>query len=137
MLLGRSLIGGRLLLAGMLVGSLAACGRGRDPGTVSCTPGERLLVGCAAACGVGACSGDPVLRVCDGDVDARACADAIAILGEGDDACDSLCPSARVTCPASGHVTVVHRAYRDGAYACQWDVQRAPAGEPLSSPDGG
>jgi hypothetical protein len=113
--------------------ALSACGRGRDPGTVDCTPGEALLVGCASACGVGACSGDPVLRVCEGSIDVDGCADAVGILAESDDSCETLCPSARTVCPASGRITVVHRAFRDGDYTCDWAVGPAPAAEALVS----
>ncbi|MDQ3032460.1 MAG: hypothetical protein M3Y87_08600 [Myxococcota bacterium] len=121
---------GRAVVA-LLIGVAAlGCGRGRDPGTIECTPGEALLVGCSSACGVGSCSGDPVLRVCDGSIDSRACADALAILGESDDSCETLCPSTRVVCPASGRITVVHRAFREGAYTCDWSV--APSAAPAT-----
>lgn len=121
--------------------TLAACSRGRDPGTVDCTPGATLLVGCSSACGIGSCSGDPVLRVCDGVVDTRACADANAILRESDDSCSTLCPSTRVVCPASGSITVVHRAFRSGESVCDWAVTTVPAiaedPEPLPIDAGG
>lgn len=119
------------LTASVLVGG---CSRGRDPGTVACTPGEPILVACASACGVGACSGDPVLRVCDGDVDVRACAAGLAAIGESDDGCGTLCPAARVTCPVAGRITVVHRAFGEGEYACDWSVASAASvtGAPLA-----
>ncbi|UJR87028.1 hypothetical protein [Sandaracinus amylolyticus] len=106
--------------------ALVGCGYGRDPATVSCTPGEAIEIGCADACGLGSCSGDAVLRVCDGsEADVRGCADATAVLRESDDACGSVCPLVRVACPESGRVTVIHRAFAEGASTCDWDVRSA------------
>lgn len=104
------------------------CAQTRDPETVPCTPGEGLTVGCGA-CGVGSCAGDPVLRVCDGASDVRACADALGILAESDDACGSPCPATQVTCPASGRITVIHRAFGAGGYECSWEVRAAAEGD--------
>ncbi|AKF09529.1 hypothetical protein [Sandaracinus amylolyticus] len=111
-----------LLVAIALVG----CGYGRDPGSIACTPGEAIDIGCASACGLGSCSGDAVLRVCDAaEADVRACAEADAVLRENDDACGSVCPMVRVACPDSGRVTVIHRAFAEGATTCDWDVRSA------------
>ena len=35
--------------------------------TFACTPGQIGRVGCSAACGLGSCTGDPMIRVCDAD----------------------------------------------------------------------
>lgn len=115
------------LILAALVALAAGCVQTRDPETIACSPGERVLVGCGA-CGVGACAGDPVLRVCDGDLaDPRACADSIGLLGESDDACGSLCPALTITCPPGGRIAVVHRSFRGGAYECGWDVRPGSA----------
>lgn len=100
--------------------------RGRAAGTVSCAPGSAIRVACHEGCGVGACTGDPVLRVCDGTSSVSTCIDGVGFLGEDDDsgACGTgLCSSLDVTCPSSGSITVVHRAYSGGSYACAWEVQ--------------
>lgn len=110
---------------------MSACGRGRNPGTADCTPGEAILVGCSSACEVGSCSGDPVLRVCEGSIDVRGCAEAFGILSESDDSCGTLCPAARLTCPASGRITVVHRAFRGDDYTCDWSIGAAPSAATL------
>lgn len=107
--------------------------RGRSPGMESCIPGTQLLVACAGGCGVGSCTGDPVLRVCDGATSVSACESGVGMLGENDDArvCSSgLCSALEVTCPASGAITVTHRAFGSGAssYACSWEVQAIGAG---------
>jgi hypothetical protein len=124
----------RLLAAIVIVA--AGCSRGRDPGTIACTPGTAILIGCSSACGVGSCTGDPLLRVCDG-TSARACADGAGFLAESDDSCGTRCPSVRVTCPPGGNVAVVHRGWRDGEYACAWEAQLAPTGAPLLETDSG
>lgn len=121
--------GRRIAFAVLALIALGSCGYGRDPGTVQCTPGERIEVGCASACGLGACTGDPVLRVCDGEADVRECADVTAVLGENDDACGTLCPLARLECPASGRITVVYRAFAGDDATCDWDVRPARLSE--------
>lgn len=78
--------------------------------TFSCTPGQMVVVGCTGMGGsnplctppLGACTGDPVMRVCPGTTP---CSNGAA-LRSLDDAC-GLCPVTAVTCPASGSVYVL------------------------------
>lgn len=89
---------------GWAVGQVAAC----DPGTVvrlGCTGAPAQGVGC----GQGSCAGDSMLRICAGgrpaagaepDLPAK-CLRGMA-LRESDNACRSLCPSARFVCPTEG-----------------------------------
>lgn len=80
------------------------------PATIRCMPGETVEIGCAAGCGLGSCSGDPTLRLCDGTLSTGACGDATdtTTFAQVDDtSCGGLCPFSRVTCPASGAITVV------------------------------
>jgi len=75
----------------------------------SCVPGATVSIACGAACGGGACTGDPVMRICDGSAP---CGNRDA-LGLGDDGCggdtspDNSCPTTEFTCPASGTYTVL------------------------------
>lgn len=93
--------------------------------TYSCTAGSTVTFGCtggadAGACGFsgGACSGDPVLRVCAGTTTTGCLyANRLAPTNAGsgtvaadDDAC-GLCPWVRITCPSSGSLSVFTRAY--------------------------
>ncbi|RMH41357.1 MAG: hypothetical protein D6689_11350 [Deltaproteobacteria bacterium] len=92
-------------------------------GTWECEPGRRLRIGCAAACGLGACTGDPMLRVCD-PADPWGNCSATRALGANDDACGSACPRVRdVVCPASGQLAVYAAARELGAaYTCEVDL---------------
>jgi hypothetical protein len=73
---------------------------------LACTPGEMARVGCAGACELGTCTGDPMLRVCDSAQGDGNCSYGAA-LGKGDNACASSCPrTGHFLCPASGEVTV-------------------------------
>jgi len=82
--------------------------------TLTCSPGRATMVGCSGAAGTGslcqpsygACNGDPVMRVCP---DSMPCSAAMALrpsAGNFDDQCGT-CPSAYVTCPASGQIHVL------------------------------
>ncbi len=73
--------------------------------TQSCTPGAAIIVGCAAACGLGSCTGDPILRVCDADRADGDCSFPAAI-GVGDNECGSECPLADTICPTSGSIAI-------------------------------
>lgn len=116
------------------VAVLAAGCRSSEPGgTVACTPGVTIQVACGAGCGLGTCTGDPVLRICDGSVGVRECARGDGIqLGFNDDGCGSLCPGTTVVCPPGGSITVSHRPFSSGAsYRCLWEAQ------PLGGSTGG
>jgi hypothetical protein len=69
----------------------------------TCTPGERLGVGCGTGCMLGTCVGDTVLRICDGT---EPCG-ARASLSNDDDSCGDYCSYAEFDCPASGTYTVL------------------------------
>lgn len=73
-------------------------------GTFSCTPGAAILAGCDFDCR-GDCTGDPVLRLCDGEDPACIGYDALAAADNG--VCGGYCPSVESTCPASGSVAAL------------------------------
>jgi hypothetical protein len=111
-----------LLLA---LSALAGCRNG-GVGTAieECVPGETVIVGCAASCGIGRCEGDPVLRICDGALGVDGCREAAdGMFVDTDDSCSSLCPRARVVCPASGSIAVLTRAVFSGRYVCEWEAE--------------
>jgi hypothetical protein len=69
----------------------------------TCTPGERVGVGCGTGCMLGSCSGDTVLRVCDGS---EPCGSRDSLAND-DDGCGDYCSYAEFDCPASGTYTVL------------------------------
>jgi hypothetical protein len=71
-------------------------------------PGEPTTVGCGCIEPVN-CSGDPMLRVCDGT---EACGSQTS-LAFVDDTCD-LCPQLEFTCPAGGVYSVLTGSYSSG-----------------------
>ena len=86
------------------------CGwtRATDPSLGTCTPGASVTVGCSAACGLGACTNDTILRVCDG-THAASCTAPYAIAMNDDSGCGGgactggdCCSQVTFTCPASG-----------------------------------
>jgi hypothetical protein len=88
----------------------------------SCTPGARVDVGCNAGCtpALGACTGDPMLRVCAGDAP---CASGDALVQNDDSstctaASTSLCPSGTFTCPTAGRYTVMTTSADLQSYTC-------------------
>jgi hypothetical protein len=110
----------------------------REDGTVSCTPGTRIAVGCAAGCHVGACLGEGGIRVCDGGLTTAQCdASSGTNLAQvyGRSSCDDQCPEAVLACPPSGAITVISRAAFGSAsdpeqgFGCNWDVRPAGIGE--------
>jgi len=117
----------------------AGCRRHRDDGTVGCTPGVVYVVACDNE-GVGRCSGDPKLRVCDGAVSVPGCWSAEGQLDEDDDGGDGLCSRATATCPPSGSFTVVTTDFGssygspEDRYGCDWDVQPVGGGGDLPLP---
>jgi hypothetical protein len=97
------------------VGAGRECDWALAPGFegASCTPGEELVVGCG--CAGGACEGDPMIRVCEGQ-GACSAASAIALV---DDAC-GLCPQTFFTCPESGMYSVLVAAYGSSSpFVCE------------------
>jgi hypothetical protein len=75
-------------------------------GTFSCAPGAQIHAGCG--CGVGACTGDTIARICAGT---SPCSETQS-LGEADDSCGgSNCSLVSFTCPPSGQYTVLYGAY--------------------------
>lgn len=122
-----------------LVASVCACGgptptmdAGDTPlavggQTFSCTPGAMVEVGCATGCGLGSCTGDPRLVVCDGASSAAGCAASGSFVTQDDDSpCGGLCPMATFACPSSGQFTVAHRAFSAGTpYTCALGVNGA------------
>lgn len=97
-------------------GSRRDCGF-RVERVVSCRSGVAQVVGCGCD-GLGSCSGDPVLRICDGTSACRV-ADAI---GNVDDTC-SLCPRVDFPCPPSGQYTILSAPYSSGSYGCEVGVR--------------
>jgi len=110
------------------VDGLSADGKHRECGwdllgTWDCEPGALFRIGCSAACsGLGECTGDPMVRVCNG-ADPDGNCSATTNIGDNDDSCGSKCPRVKNrTCPLSGKVDVYAAAIVHGAdYTC--DVQ--------------
>lgn len=94
------------------------------PGTASCVPGRTVTVACGSR-GLGACTGDPVLFVCDASrTPPDRCDDSSAgLLGFNDDD-TGLCSGLTVTCPASGRLAVRARPFGgSGTLDCRWDTR--------------
>ena len=71
-------------------------------------------------CNLGYCSGDAMLRICDGENSVCSSAEAVA---QNDNACGSTCPYLSFICPASGVVSVLKAPNQVGAEAtCQWSA---------------
>jgi hypothetical protein len=115
-----------------MMGTGRDCGWSRAGAVRTCTPGLAVEVGCAARCTLGSCTGDSMLRICDGDV---ACTSRDAIAAN-DDFCsgampaactcgtDTLCSYTTFTCPASGRYSVLTGSYASGsAYTCTLAVR--------------
>ncbi len=99
-----------------------SCGWTRE-GVHTCTAGAMVQVGCDAACGVGSCTGDTVLRICEGD---RNCGGRFVLAGNDDASCGApacgraggdCCSNVTFTCPTSGQYTVLTGAYMPGTAA--------------------
>jgi hypothetical protein len=106
---------------------IAACDRPLDgprdcgwavAGSVDCTAGATLDVGCGSGCGLGSCGADDdaILRVCPGDAPCSS-RDQLAY---GDDGCgDTYCPMTEFVCPAGGRYTLLVAPYYVGeSHAC-------------------
>jgi hypothetical protein len=87
--------------------------------TVACTPGSTVDVGCAGACGLGSCTGDPMLRVCDADRPDGNCSYPGAI-GLSDDF-GGQCPcKLGILCPDSGSLAVYTASFDlEAPYTCE------------------
>lgn len=115
------------------------CSRHREDETVTCTPGTVIVAACDDE-GVGRCSGDPKLRVCDGTVSIPGCWSGEGQLAENDDGGSGVCPRATLTCPPSGAVTVVTTDYGasygapEDNFACAWQVEPVGGGGDLPLP---
>lgn len=93
--------------------------------TFSCTPGQIGRVGCSSSCGLGSCTGNPMLRVCDADRPDGNCTHPAAVDptefggGESNDFAGPCPCDLSVTCPASGSIQVFTAPFRDGdPYSC-------------------
>jgi hypothetical protein len=96
---------------------------------LSCTPGELVTIGCGGCSGVGSCSGDPMVRVCEGTEACRLS----TTLGLSDDTC-SRCPEAQFFCPASGQYSALTAPFSSGSsFTCELAILNAP----VSSVDAG
>lgn len=85
-------------------------------GQTDCTPGATLDIGCGSRCGLGTCTGDPVMRVCPG----MAACGARDALGWDDDSCGRNCPATSFVCPAIGSYTVLTAPYTStNTYTCE------------------
>jgi hypothetical protein len=102
-------------------GATRNCGLTRL-GEYTCTVGATINVGCSATCGLGSCTGDPFLRVCDITNDPT-CMNFYAIASNDDSGCGSAacgaaggdcCSQTSFTCPASGEYVVFTGPYRVG-----------------------
>lgn len=74
--------------------------------TLACTPGVDSTVGCGNACGLGTCTGDPMLRICPG---VGPCDSRRAIAG-ADGGCGgrfAACPITTFVCPSEGRFTIL------------------------------
>jgi hypothetical protein len=89
--------------------------------TLDCPAGQPIRVACSACIGLGSCTGDAMLRVCEAGTDN--CSNPAA-LGADDDACDA-CPHLRdIRCPASGQIDVYSAPHTVGeAYSCSPAVE--------------
>ncbi len=96
------------------------CGWTRE-GVHTCTPGAMVTASCSAACGVGLCTGDTVLRICESD-DPTQCNARQSVAVNDDSGCnaDDVCSRAVFECPASGSFTILtgHWASDDPSSTC-------------------
>lgn len=95
---------------------------GRGAETVFCTPGVLVDVGCGTL-GLGSCSGDPILTVCDGDfVHELDCGESGFAQLERNDDFAGRCPGLDVICPASGLLAVRPTAFGSSDAVCFWEA---------------
>lgn len=87
-----------------------------DAGLLSCTPGKVVRVGCSDCGGLGTCTGNPMMRVCDPNQ--GNCSFGAAI-GLSDDECNACPRVSNLQCPPSGKVAVFTAAKIPGQpYSC-------------------
>ena len=93
-------------------------------GAVPCRPGATMAIGCNAACGLGSCTGDSMIRVCD----SAPCTSAQALAFVDDGGCAagggvcSFIPA--VNCPPSGQLFVLTAPFSSGqSYTCNISVR--------------
>lgn len=132
------------LVLGSLVCLLVVLGAGcknrsnRPGDTLTCTPGETLLIGCTSSVG-NRCQGDPVIDVCDGTIPPANCTSTNALASNDDS--DGLCPQVNTVCPTSGRVTAQIHGYSSSSYQCYWDIVHGGGTPPRDAgatpPDGG
>jgi len=92
-------------------------------GTFDCNPGN-VTIACAAECGLGSCTDDPMMRVCD-NADPDGNCSASDNLRDDDDSCGGTCPRVRnIPCPASGKLDVYAAPFAvGGTYTCNVAIQ--------------
>jgi hypothetical protein len=112
-------------------GPSRSCGWMRE-GVHACTPGATVTTGCSDRCGVGSCTGDPMIRVCEASDDPDCTT--MNIIGSNDDsACGGsgcgggggggCCPRTSFACPSSGSYVVFWAPYAvGGAATCTVDT---------------
>jgi len=93
--------------------------------TFACTPGQAARVGCATGCGLGSCTGDPMIRVCDAArVDGNCSYPAAEAIGESDDFAQNCPCDLSVNCPDSGQIAVYTAAEDPAAsYECNLEFE--------------
>jgi hypothetical protein len=125
-----TVVDGQVFVSGPLPSCPSAGGVPRDCGlravtpVLACAPGRVMLVACNAACGLGRCTGDPVLQVCPAT---GACVTGMVLGSNDDSTCNgtsSLCSAARFVCPADGRFVVYAGAFSNSNVAtCDVAVQ--------------
>jgi len=105
-------------------GTPRECGWIAGP-TFDCTPGEIGRVGCSSSCGLGSCTGNPMLRVCDAVREDGNCTHPTAVDptqpggGESNDFAGPCPCDLSVECPPSGQIQVFTAPFRNGdPYTC-------------------
>ena len=93
---------------GQVEGLARECGW-TSAGTFTCTPGQQVLAGCGSQCGIGTCTGDPILRICPGD---QLCRQRDALVDNDDCNGGTTCSAARFTCPAGGQYTLLWAPFK-------------------------
>lgn len=94
-----------------------------EGGDFTCTAGSTVRVGCSARCGLGSCTGDSMIRVCEGTepCDSRGVIDRNDDSGCGGLTCMSgggeCCSQVSFTCPASGAYNVLWAPFRSAQVA--------------------
>jgi hypothetical protein len=94
-------------------------------GEFDCTPGDMTGAGCSQNCGMGSCTGDPMIRICDAEEEN--CTSGVA-LEDNNNRCGGLCPLAtQVVCPASGRLAIYTASADYGQpYTCNVVVGLGP-----------